>query len=447
MRIELRDNYGRLFFIAQGAGAPRAGADGTLTWTMPQEALRRAVSSCLRVRVQALAGRTVADEREVTLTIPRSMAEEYPACMWGLSPGYIGHLAAQRIRELGFNMVLGGSSTANAQRLAIEDLKNIPYCARICDRKQLVKQDTIVGIRQEMTKVARNLARFGPYVYSLGDENAMPGDLGYQPEDKPSLLEFLKRRYSSLDDLNRAWGTEFRDWESVQPLSAADAQARRQYTAWHDVLSFREDLYAQRHHDYADAIRTGDHDARVGAEGSEEGDLELTITGQPPSKALEFWGPYRDLRYNALLRSVASRDLVRGNWFGGYRFGRYKPTTYPAFLWDALFDGNNLIQHFALATVETIFNTDYSLSYWNLWYWDDLEMLLDGPGQLVQRASHEYDPVAVLHGQASVHAGMMEAPLGATTSHTAACSRRLASAGCSTTTSLTATRTCWRPRA
>ncbi|MBC7287408.1 MAG: hypothetical protein H5T86_05050, partial [Armatimonadetes bacterium] len=109
---------------------------------------------------------------------------------------------------------------------------------------------------------------------------------------------------------------------------------------------------------------------------------------------------------------IAPRDVVRGNWFGGYRSQRGDPSVLPGFLWNALFDGNNLIQYFALATIETIFNTDYSLAYYNRWFIDDFKALLDGPAQLIQRAAYDFDPVAVLHSQSSRHLAALEGQFG-----------------------------------
>jgi hypothetical protein len=411
LRIELRDNYGRLFYLPPATQRPQPQADGRFRWRIPPEALRRAVSSCVRVRVQVLAGGQVCDQQEAIVTVPRSLDEEYPACMWGMMPGYVGHLAARRLRELGFNIVLGGSTAQNARALAVEDLKNIPYCTRLASREHFVNAHTLRQTCEQLTQLGRELARYHPHVYSLGDENFVPSDLGYAPEDQPWLRQYLQQRYPSLETLNRAWGTEFSSWEQVRPLSREEARARGKLTAWHDLLCFREELYAQRHHQYADALRAGDPHARVGAEGSQEQDLELTLAARHNSPPLDFWGPYRDLRYNTLLRSLAPRDLVRGNWFGGYRSQRQDPKTLPNFLWAALLDGNNLLQYFALATVETIFNTDFSLTYYSLWYWEDLQKLLDGPAQLLQRAAYDYDGVALLHSQASLHvSGLEEGP-------------------------------------
>jgi hypothetical protein len=327
--------------------------------------------------------------------------------MWGMMPAYVGHLAANRIRELGFNMVLGAPTPEFAHNLAIHDLAHIPYCTRICDRPHFVDRDFIEQTRRELNQRAQQLAPYQPYVYSLGDENYIPDDLGLIAEDQPLVQDFLRQRYAGdLAALNASWDTTFQSWEQVRFLPPSEARNTRKFAAHHDLMAFREQLYAQRHHDYAAAIKQADPRARVGAEGSVEGDLELT------TQALDFWGPYRELRYNTLLRSIAPRNLVRGNWFGGYRSQRRDPKTLPSFLWSALFDGNNLIQYFALATIETLFNSDYSLTYYNQWYWDDFQTILDGPAQLIQRADYHYDPVALLHSQSSLHMSAMEQGIG-----------------------------------
>jgi len=361
------------------------------------------VSRCLRLRARLVVGPRVLAEEEVALAAPRPVQDEYPVCMWGMMPGYVGHLAAQRLRELGFNLVLGAPTADFARNLALHDLGHIPYCTRLYERPNFTDAAGIADTMKSLAGKGRELGPYRPHVYSLGDENAIPGDLGVLEEDRPFLREFLRERYGDdLTALNEAWGTQFTAWEAVEALSSAQARETGKFTAYHDLMCFREQLYAQRHKDCKAAIQSTDPEARVGAEGSEEGDLELTTDG------LDFWGPYRQVRYNTLLRSVAPRDLVRGNWFGGYRSQRTDPRLLPEFLWSALFDGNNLIQYFALATLETLFTTDYSLTYYNQWYWDDFQAILDGPAQLSQRADYDYDAVALLHSQASVHMNDME---------------------------------------
>ncbi|MBC7286676.1 MAG: hypothetical protein H5T86_01250, partial [Armatimonadetes bacterium] len=212
--VELRDNYDRLFYVTDATAAPRPDREGSFEWRVPDEALALAVSSCVRARVKAFDGARVSDQAEVVLTRAKVLEDEYPVCMWGMMPGYVGHLAAVRIRELGFNIVLGSPTPDFARQLAVHDLGLIPYCTRIWDRRHFHDMDFVEKTEADLERTARSLARFRPHVYSLGDENAIPADFGWTEEDRPLLVEYLRRRYEDdLGALNRAWASNFSTWE------------------------------------------------------------------------------------------------------------------------------------------------------------------------------------------------------------------------------------------
>jgi len=407
LRCSLRDNYGRVFerwFVPIAPGAREATVSRSPA---------RAVSLCGRLRVGVEIRGRLLDRKETVFYVRRHPLDryplqlrEYPVLIWGTLPGILGHFAYTQLRNAGFTAVLThvGDKGAVGRRLARDDLMIVPYCARVGTRFPIGGKGPVCfadsAFREAQKKAvqakAAPLRTVAPLVYSLGDENFIPSDAGTHPADKPAFAAFLRRRYGSIERLNQVWGTRFAKFaEAVefQPRKGTPAQFARDY----EFDGFRKWQYAEFHHFLAGSIRETNPDARVGAEGSQPGDLEETVRG------LQFWGPYRRLRYNTLLRSVAPRELVRGNWFGGYLSQRRDPLALPDFVWQALFDGNNLIEYFCISTAERIFDTGFNFGEWNQRFRPAFQEIVDGLGQLAAASEADLDGVALLHSEGSTY--------------------------------------------
>lgn len=399
LQMQLLDNYQRLF--AQREYPLSAGAE-SVEFAVP---LRQAVSLCGRARARIVRGKAIVHQAEKTFIVQQRLRHEYPAVIWGRMPGILGHYAQQRLRQAGFCAVLSSPNATTADQLALDDLRLVPYCTRVGASGSFTDEKVRRDLAQRMRQIASELRDYSPLVYSLGDECYIPTDFGFKPADQPAFRDYLRQKYGHLDALNAAWGTALTSWEEAETISLSEAKQQGRFVQYHDTQSFREARYAEMFHFLASQIRRVAPGAPVGAEGSQPGDLEQTI------RRLEFWGPYRRLHYNTLLRSLAPRDLMRGNWFGGYRSQRRDPLTLPTFLWEALLDGNNLIQYFAVNTVEGIFNTDFSWAYWTEWFWDSFQEVLDGIGQLLAASEYDYDGLALHHSQACWHASALDSRL------------------------------------
>ena len=57
---------------------------------------------------------------------------------------------------------------------------------------------------------------------------------------------WLAREYGSLDALNGEWGTRFKAWPEVEPLTLRQARARKQYPRWADYAAFMEKASGKR---------------------------------------------------------------------------------------------------------------------------------------------------------------------------------------------------------
>jgi len=404
-QVNLLDNYQRVYARAD---FPIKAGEKEIRFSIP---LRGAVSMAGRCRVKLLTEGRLLDEDEAEFFIPRRDQEQFLTLLWGTYPGIVGHFLDDQIREAGFNAVLfrpadvevGESRTCAS--VARDDLFTIPYATHITHWNDSFGDDSVYEKAKEYyQKLAQSLAPYGPPIYSLGDENSILEDIGFHPKDKPGFIAYLRRAYSDLESLNKAWGTRLKDWEDAVPIRLPEARKENRLAQYHDTESYREELYARWHHYMHDIFKEVDPHARVGSEGSTPGDLEKTIAG------LEFWGPYREPVYVTLLRSLAPRSLMRGNWFGGYVSQRRDLGSLRRFVWDSFLDGSNLFEIFCSYTCETIFNNDFTFGYWTMTYLPDLQQIVDGIGQFQNLSEHDNDPVAIYHSQASLHAAEVAAP-------------------------------------
>lgn len=406
LELTLLDNYGRRFCRRRLSLRP---GRKSVPFTLP---LTGSVSLAGRVRAVLLEGTRRVDQKEHEFFVAQRNHDYFPALVWGNLPGIFGHFTGVRLHEAGFNSILHyfGEGIHEGRRpstIAREDFHAVPYVTRISwanGRLGTIETDT--KARTFLENRARQSMPFDPLVYSLGDENFIPPEGGYHPNEHDAFVKFLRRRYPTLTALNDAWGTHLKAFAEAEPVTPTQAKNNQEYVRFHDTEAFREFLYARWHHLCHDIIRRIDPHAKVGAEGSVPGDMEETING------LEFWGPYRRTDQNTLLRSLAPRSLLRGNWFGGYNSGRRDPLGLPRFLWESILDGSTLLEVYCSYTCENFYNTDLTWAPWMHTFLPDLKELTDGLGQLLTRSEHACDSVAVYHSQPSVHFERLNHPFG-----------------------------------
>lgn len=405
LRVTLLDNYERRF--ATRDFPVRPGAE-TIAISLPLDA---SVSIAGRCRAMLLHDGMPIDQKEAEFFVRQGVRGKFPALVWGNLPGIFGRFCCDQLRKVGFNTILhyygsGYGEGRAPEDIARQDFHAVPYVTRInWDNGRLANLEADPET-ERLRKCAEMSKPYDPLVYSLGDENYIPAEGGYHRNERPAFVAFLKSRYRNLEALNAAWGTNLASFEEATPVTSSEASATKQFARYHDTEAFREYLYANWHHYCHDVIKQVDPLGRIGAEGSVPGDLELSIQG------LEFWGPYRDVLQNTLLRSLAPRSLLRGNWFGGYCGPRHDLPGLPRFLWESILDGSTLLEVYCSYTCENFYNTDLTWAYWMETFLPYVKELTDGLGQLLTASEHDCDAVAVYHSQPSLHFEALSAPFG-----------------------------------
>jgi hypothetical protein len=381
-------------------------------------------------------GKTLA-AAEKLMFFPNYKLENYLELAWSLVPGeYLGRIdSMQIVDKLGWRAGLTHPSKdgLNARHAAILNQRFVPYTTRIGIRKgekgevkqyswfflpkeanatqkalngdesfcrPEVKQLWAEGVKHRV----KNLSKYGPAIYTLGDENFFNVNAGYGKSDEQGFRDFVKQKYGTIASLNREWGTAYKSFAEVKHYSQKDAKDKKLYAAWFDHRQYMEKMYADMHHFLAEEIKKYDPDAKVGAEGSVPGNLEQTIKG------LEFWGPYSDLVMDEVLRSIGG-DKIRMLWWGGYVGSHGGRGQYPIPLWKDLLTGNVNGSAWYAATKagsEGVMGADMDFAKYAKELIPFMLKVQNGLAQLLNTTPLENNRIAILWSHASDSARLLD---------------------------------------
>lgn len=405
--VYVKDSHGRLW-MKRTAEVKKGEKEGA--FSLPLEHPRAIVSYVVVEVLPREAGMPPLDRAEKEFLVPRRQLREFPALMWIIADTMEmeADLLNSQLRKAAFNMVhfwepgpyyMGALNemvaSVYATRINLSWQGGLGKC--FWDQEERKKQ-----IESTLKKV-RASKKYGPFIYSLGDENNYSYSHGYRDDEKAEFRKYLKETYGCLENLNREWEADFESWKEVAPFPVEEAREKRKTAARHDHMAFIEKCYADCHTILARAIREVDDRGLVGAEGSDAGDLELTI------EELDFWGPYRHRVGQELLRSLAP-EFLRGSWWGGYTEMRERG---PILFWRQLLSGQVNMSLFFTS------QGDMGLLSPSLTYAScleetvrDLGEIAGGLGQLLSAMRLDDQSIAILHSQVSRHLADVYSPFG-----------------------------------
>ena len=356
---------------------------------------------------------------------PNHRFEDYTLISWSTMDCYATppeELYPTLVDDFGYRNQLGG---IGSWWLSIFNCRHVPYSCRVslgngpngpvwgvpgCGRgKDFEKLTKEVGgwspynpaarkmIEEKFGKVVSHAAPYGVSVWSFGDECGYGNDLGFGgATDAADFAAFLKQRYGTVARYNRAHGTSIADFSEARHLKVKEAAAAHDWASWFDNVQFSEKMYADTYYLLQSIVRKQDPLGRCGAEGSAGGDLEYTV------KDLKFWGPYRSLVNDELLRNLAPNH-VRGIWWGGYVNGSLRDG-YPVGQWEYVLTGTcNADQWFTIAPgqAESGISGDLQLAPYVKLYLPHLKELRRGLAQLMIHVPMRPDPVALYYSHPS----------------------------------------------
>ncbi len=166
-----------------------------------------------------------------------------------------------------------------------------------------------------------------PMFYNLADE-AGTGDQG-APNDfchcKHCLDRFrtwLEKRYRTLSALNGQWGTDFRLWREVVPLTTDDTLRRQKergdfnFSSWSDHREFMDDVITGTYGAMRDFAREADPNAIYGTTGGQGPLAHGGFDFAKIARNVDLHVPYNIFSNDEMLRSFKPKILKMAPYFG-----------------------------------------------------------------------------------------------------------------------------------
>ena len=295
------------------------------------------------------------------------------------------------------------------------NLRLIPYVTR------LAGEATAAGVRQpclhapgylegtsaKLTVTSRQAKPYSPAAFTLGDENYLfrGGNEGCWSQDTVAAYQtWLEAKYGNIIELNRSWGTRFKEFtEAGQPLRLGDLDPRRGYAQWLDHQRFMDTAFAQTHETFADVIQQQVPDAKVGFDG---------LLGYGWQAGYDFVKLTANLRLNQvyttqwlqceLMRSFRQPGALTGQWGNAVADSA---DGFRAWVWDGLLNGNNSVWWWTSWGCDYIpFNPDLSLNTLADGFYQGVRETSSGPGKLLLHAARADDAIGILYSQPDLFA-------------------------------------------
>lgn len=395
LTLDAFDCYDRLFWSRQVPAAAAA------TFTVGTSAM---CGRAGRLRARMQAGPQLLDSAETEFFVRKPVGREFINLLWGhpgvgvsdwQTRGYLNQLHVQGVRRGGWNvgMATYSNPAATVRAMSRADAATFYYVTHVQQpnvRTYLSDPEARPKEEERLEKTAADVRPYGCMAYSLGDENGMftsPVDM--KPGELAAFRAFLARLYDGdLEAMNRNWQTNYTDFSQAEV--PAEGVAKLPVPRRFDLDAFWDWAYADTHHWMAQALKRGDPEALVGAEGSWARNLEEVIAG------LDWWAPYEDRNTNTMLRFWMPWSALRGNWWGTYPDDRLGPEH----LWRQLATGSVNSSMFFISP-SGLFGMDFEFAEDTLAWVPMMREICEGPGPLIRAASPVDDGVGIFYSRLS----------------------------------------------
>lgn len=432
IRVTLRDGWGRVF-------ADLKLPDDKFADVLPVRSkmyvvfgspVTDSLSTVNRVRAEWRSRDRVLAFAEKEFYVPRPKQGDFYTGVWSATERFDrwGWLATQLFsheRELGIDAGLIGHVYANPDKgiqngiaMARAGMSPFPYVDRIAyygtsrERVPCLSDPKWIEERGgQFRSWAFELRKAACIGYNLGDESNL-SILGIDVCTAPPTLkvfrEWLAKQYGTIESLNAEYGSSYKSFDEVFPLTRKEAETKGNLASWIDHKVFMARAMADYMGEMQGALRKSDPLARAGCEG---------IWGTAPEHGFEWTSqaekagviiPYADeaLAVEAV-RSFVSPVSLTGLWSGGYphiAMHEWKSRWTP---WYALLHGMNSVWFYADYDGTTmnhpmlLLSQDFTLNRAGRWFIEETGLIKEGIGKLLLNAKRRNDPIALLYSQVS----------------------------------------------
>jgi len=247
----------------------------------------------------------------------------------------------------------------------------------------------------------------GAYDYCMGDEMSLTSytryfDFCFSKYTLEAFRKWLKKRYASLEELNRAWETGFPDWNAVTPMTLDEVKGRANAAPWAEFRDFMNDSLADYFALVQRTIRKSDPEARCGLSGTQEPKPGNGMDWWKLSKAFSYYHSYNTGWSDEMRRSfqpytgVMCSPYRAGYWQAGQQL------EYQNF-WCLLHDTKGI----SAWTTPLFFYGDFTYSEAGKDTRANVKELKTGIWDLIRSAKRQHDGIAIHYSQPSINAALL----------------------------------------
>jgi hypothetical protein len=259
--------------------------------------------------------------------------------------------------------------------------------------------------RATLWSIMAHLSQVRPLAYCIGEEDSITSyraelDLCFAPATLKKFGAFLQEKYGEdLDALNARWGTEFKSWGTVMPMTSDEAKAHGNFAPWAEHRTFMDNEWADINLFYRRILeRTDNPKILMGTSGTQ---VPTPHDGQDWYKLMPAFNWLSSYTYGH--QDEMHIDFAEGKPYitaaTGYGISadraRYQ-------LWTRLFHGNAGAIVFWWIAIQ---NPDLSLCKAGQDLGAVMGEIKSGVGRLVFEADRQHDPIAVHYSIPSMQAG------------------------------------------
>ena len=263
------------------------------------------------------------------------------------------------------------------------------------------------AVQRRLFDLARTSARakavYNMDYYFVGDEGSLGSyadavDFCWGTHTLAGFRAWLREQYGSLDALNRSWGSAFRDWDAVLPLTTEAARREGRYAPWADHRTYMEVSFGRAYQTVRDGVLEGDPEGRIALSGTQVTNPWNGCDWHRLDGVIDDFLSYSGGNQWDIHRSFAKPDARIGFWTGYGRSGAAVKHE----VWTAALQG---VLHPQLFWSPSIVNPDMTFSRSGRDLGEAFRALrFEGIGRLLMEAERLDDGVAIHYSMPSVHA-------------------------------------------
>lgn len=396
--VELWDTYDRLVAVT-----PLAKEGGEFTFPPVVAPLSRVYRLVAKVAEKDF----VVDQAETWVGLPSNTVDDYQFIMWAngirtRANRILMHQCKQHAVTGYYDGVLyypqREQLVESADALAQNNLLANPYSLhavlRITPDEPLEK--TVTGMTNWMQPRIEAYRRYGVMAYSTCEECYIDRKEGAweNPEALNDYRAYLKERYGDVSKLNEIWGSAFKDFAEINPISFVEAKSSRQPTRWLEQELHKTDRFNRMYERIYEAIQKGDPGARMSFDciGGMDYDWPrmskiVTSYTQAPLEAFR-----------------KGQGNLAGTWIG-YYLNENNEWTMRTVPWRYLFQGGTHVHWWPAAYAFTADLSEPMLCMKQAA--EECRELESGVGKLLISSRKRLDPILILWSNTSYYAGIL----------------------------------------